>query len=108
MKKLVLVSIAVAGFGLAGVSSTAAAAPAIDSSTEYRLVKVCKALKSNSRLQLAKAVKQSGYTYRMLAKGLVCNGKDAVEFAMFNGAESTANLFARKGRINIDGMLAKN
>ena len=103
MKKLVLVSMLVAG-----VAATGMANAAIDPATERKLVKVCEALKSGSRLKVHRAVKQSRLGYRQIAKGLVCDGQDAINYALKNGAVKSANLVAQKGNVDIDTLLAKN
>ena len=77
------------------------------SSSEANLIRVCKALKSNSKLQLHKAVKRTRVGYRQIAKGLVCNGKSAFDFAQEHNADKTASLIARKGNLTEDGLLAK-
>ena len=92
---------------LATVSSGAAAAPKLDKSTEAKLVKICYALKSDSKIRLHRTVKQSRLGYKQIAEGLKCNGKSAMEFALFNDASNTANLLARKANIKTDGMSAK-
>jgi len=112
MKLLNPKSIALAGllFTVLATSNAQAASNitlASASSSEANLVRVCKALKSNSRLQLLKAVKRTRVGYREIAKGLVCNGKSAYEFAQLHNADKTAGLLARKGNLNEDGMLAK-
>lgn len=103
MKKLVLVSTIIAGVFASGMANAA-----IDPSTEAKLVKVCKALKSDSRLQVHKAIKQSRLGYRQIAKGLVCDGQDAINYALSNGAVKSASLVAQKANVDIDGLLAKN
>lgn len=77
------------------------------SATEANLVRVCKALKSNSKLQLHKAVKRTRASYRAIAKGLVCNGKSALDFAQMHNANKTAGLLVSKANLNKHAMLAK-
>ena len=103
MKKLVLVSSLIVG-----VFSTGMANAAIDAATERKLVKVCEALKSDSRLRVHKAVKQSRLGYRNIAKGLVCDGQDAINYALSHGATKSAHLVAQKANVDIDTLLAKN
>lgn len=112
MKLLNPKSMALAGLLLSVLAtSNVQAAPSIAlasaSATEANLVRVCKALKSNSRLQLHKAVKRTRVGYREIAKGLVCNGKSAFEFAQLHNAGKTAGLLARKANLTEDGLLAK-
>lgn len=104
MKKLTAVAFVVASLGLAG---NASAALMIQDHTEASLVKICDALKSNSKHKLSRAIKKSGYTYKTIASGLVCNGEDAMTFALNNEASNTANLLARKANINADALVAK-
>jgi len=79
----------------------------IDKSTEAKLVKICHALKSDSRIRLHRTVKQSRLGYKQIATGLKCNGKSAIEFALFNNAKKTAGLLVSKAHIKDDHMLAK-
>ncbi|KXI27030.1 hypothetical protein AX660_02630 [Paraglaciecola hydrolytica] len=82
-------------------------AQAIDETTEKQLVNICKALQSNSKMKLNRAVSKSGLNYRSISKGLVCNGMDPVTFALRNNAQKTAELFARKGNLDYQTLLAK-
>jgi hypothetical protein len=97
MKKLALAFIVVAATGFSGFASAS-----INESTEQNLVKVCKALKSDSSIKLNKAVKHSRISYESLAEGLVCDGQSAVSFAIANGAEKTAHVFAKRANLNTD------
>ncbi|GAA0856701.1 DUF3718 domain-containing protein [Aliiglaciecola litoralis] len=97
---------AVIGIVLAILTSSNAIA-AIDKSTEAKLIKICHALKSDSRVKLHRTVKQSRLGYKQIAAGLKCNGKSAMEFAMLNNAQKTAGYLARKSNINANRMLAK-
>lgn len=103
MKKLVILAVVMAGVSVSGMAN-AAIAPA----TEKGLIKVCEALKSDSRIKLHKAMKKSRISYRTIAKGLVCNGQDAVTFAMNHGAENTALMVARRANKASDALVAKN
>lgn len=102
MKKLVLMAVVMTGVSFSGFAN-AAIAPA----TEKDLVRICEALQSDSRLKLHKAMKKSRITYRTIAKGLVCNGQDAITFAQNHGATNTAELMARRGNVDKDSMVAK-
>lgn len=104
MKKLMF---AAAIIGSTLMSSAASANKYIDPGLEKDLVKVCEALKSNSRIKLLKAVKNSRLTYKSIAKGLVCNGQNALEFAMLNSADKTASLLANKTSVDLNSYLAK-
>ena len=79
----------------------------IDKNTEANLVKICEAIKSDSKLQVHRAIKNSGIRAKEVSKGLVCNGYDPVTFAMINNAQSTAKFMARKGGLDYDALLAK-
>jgi hypothetical protein len=103
MKKTILVSILSTGILLAG----SAQANYIDPSTEHSLVKICEALKSNSKIRLHRAVKNSGLSYKKVAKDLVCNGQDPVTFALMNDSKKTAKLIAKRSNVDIDSLLAK-
>ena len=84
------------------------AAPKLDKYTEANLIKVCEALRGNNKLKLHLAVKRTGVRYHHLAKGLVCNGQDAVTFALSHNANKTAALFAKRASVDINTMLAKH
>ncbi|GAB5380481.1 MAG: hypothetical protein Alis3KO_26210 [Aliiglaciecola sp.] len=89
------------------VSASANAGTRLDKSTEAKLVKICHALKSDSRIRLHRTVKQSRLGYKQIAEGLKCNGKSAMDFALFNDANNTAGFLAKKANIKHEGMLAK-
>lgn len=108
MKKLALVSILAATTFLTTASFAGQSdAPYIDPTTEKSLVKVCEALKSNSKLRLHKAIKQSRISEEDLAEGLVCNGQDPFTFALLHSAENTASYLAKRVNKDISSMLAK-
>lgn len=102
MKKLALVAVVMAGVGVSGMANAA-----IDPATEANLVRICKALKSDSKIRLHQAIKRSRLNYKQVAKGLKCNGQDPFTFAMAHKADTTANLFARRANLDVDGLLAK-
>lgn len=102
MKKLAIIAVVMAGIG---VSSTAQAA--IEPATERDLERVCKALKTNSKLQLKRALTRTRIGYRAIAKGLVCNGQDALTFAMAHGATDTATMVAKRANLDPNQMFAK-
>lgn len=103
MKKIIIGSIITAGILLAG----SAQAKYIDKNTEANLVKICEAIKSNSKIKLHLAIKDSGIKAREISKGLVCNGYDPVTFAMISNAQNTAKYMARKGGVDYEALLAK-
>ncbi|MCF2947785.1 DUF3718 domain-containing protein [Paraglaciecola aquimarina] len=79
----------------------------IDKYTEQKLVKVCEAIKSNSRIKLDSAIKDSGISAKALGKGLVCNGYDPVTFAIASGAKTNAKFLANRTSLNYEDLLAK-
>jgi hypothetical protein len=103
MKKLLISTIITAGILLAGNAQ----AVSLDSVTEGNLVKVCKAIKSDSLIKVKVAVRESGISIRKIANGLVCNGADPVSFALANDAEKTAKYMAKKVSINHQEFVAK-
>lgn len=103
MKTIILGSILTASILLTGTVQ----AKAIDKKLEAKLVKVCEAIKSDSKLKVYKAIRDSGIKARVISNGLVCNGYDPVTFAKINSAENTAEYIARKGHENSDARLAK-
>lgn len=107
MKKLALVSVLAAAVGFSGLAFSGSANAAIDPATERHLVKICKALQSNSRIRLHQAVKQSRLGFRNVAKGLKCNGQDPLVFAMNSGASKNAGYLARKANVDMTTMMAQ-
>jgi hypothetical protein len=103
MKKFIIGSIITAGILLAG----SAQAKYIDKNTEANLVKICEAIKSNSKVKVHIAIRDSGITAKAVSKGLVCNGYDPVTFAIKNKAQNTAKFMARKGNADYEALLAK-
>jgi hypothetical protein len=103
MKKIILGSILSAGILLAG----SAQAESMDKTVEAHLVKICEAIKSDSKHKVNRAIKNSGIQARKVSEGLVCNGYDAVTFAMVNNAQNTAKLMAHKGGLDYEALLAK-
>lgn len=103
MKKLIVgIALTASIFLTAGVQ-----AKYIDKYTEKKLVQVCKAIKSDSRLKLNRAIKNSGISAKALGRGLVCNGYDPVTFAIVNGAKVTGKYIAKKANLNYEELLAK-
>ena len=109
MKKLIFAAMMTAGLGFSGMASAhnSLAINNIDASTERSLVKVCEALKSNKRVKLIRALKDSRIRYKHIVDGLVCNGQDALDFAMSHGAKKTANMVAKRANVDLNSMLAK-
>jgi len=103
MKKIIIGSIITAGILLAG----SAQANYIHKNTETNLVKICEAIKSDSKLKVNRAIKGSGIKARAISKGLVCNGYDPVTFAIVSGAKNTAKFMAHKGGVDYAELLAK-
>ncbi len=103
MKKIIIGSILTVGIFLAG----SAQANYMDKNTEANLVEICEAIKSDSKLKVHLAIKNSGIKARSISKGLVCNGHDPVSFAMINNAQNTAKFMARKSGVDYDALLAK-
>jgi hypothetical protein len=103
MKKIIIGSIITAGIFLAG----SAQANYIDKGTEAHLVKICEAIKSDSKIKLHIAIRNSGISTKAISEGLVCNGYDPVTFAIVNKAQSTAKFMARKSGVDYEALLAK-
>lgn len=103
MKKIIIGSIISAGILLA----SSAQAKYIDERTEVHLVKICEAIKSDSKIKLHIAIRDSGINSKEISKGLVCNGYDPVTFAIVSKAENTAKYMARKANVDYDALLAK-
>lgn len=106
MKKLILTTIATSTLLLSS------GAFAMDKDLEDRLVDVCEAIKSDSRIALHSTLKHNRFRADSVVEGLVCNGEDAITFAKLHGAERTANLLIKRsgnqGKIVVIEDLAKN
>ena len=103
MKKIIIGSILTAGILL----TCNAQAKYIDKNTEANLVKICKAVKSDSKIKLHIAIRDSGIKAKEISEGLVCNGYDPVTFAMVNNAQNTAKYMAIKSGTDHEALLAK-
>ena len=93
----------VATFG--GISS--AQAGKLPDALEDKLVAVCQAIKDDSRFKLHRAVRDSGISYRRLARGLVCDGMDMYTFAMQHGADNTGAVIAKRTNLEEQSLTAK-
>jgi hypothetical protein len=103
MKKIIIGSILTAGIFLMG----SAQANSIDKNIEVKLVKICEAIKSDSKHKVNRAIKNSGIKAKTVSEGLVCNGYDPVTFAMINNAQKTAKFMASKSGVDYEALLAK-
>lgn len=103
MNKIIIGSIITAAILLAGNAQ----AKYIDKDTEAHLIKICEAIKSDSKIKLHIAIRDSSISAKAISEGLVCNGYDPVTFAIVNKAENTAKFMARKGNVDYEALLAK-
>lgn len=78
------------------VLAGSASAKAYPRAMEHQLIAVCQAIKSDNRLALTRAVKQTRLSYRQLNKGLLCNGQDMLSFALTHNSAITSELIARR------------
>ena len=106
MKKSVLVTLAAGTLLLSGTTF------AMDKDHEKNLQDLCVAVKSDSRIQLVKEMKQNHLRASHVVKGLVCNGDDAITFAKLNGANKNADLLIKRsgnaGKTVVIQDIAKN
>lgn len=93
--KLAGISALVMAAGIFNVQAAAAADTPLGA-MEHKLVAVCEAIKANSRIELYKAVKNTGISYRRLGDGLVCNGQDMYSFALEHKAAKTGAVIANR------------
>lgn len=101
MKKIIVGVILTLGILVAG----SAQAKHIDKNTEANLVKICGAIKSDSKIKLHTAIRYSGIKAKEIIEGLVCNGYDPVSFAMVNNAQNTARYMAIKSANDYSALL---
>ena len=103
MKKVLISTIIAAGTLLMGNAQASYIDPVIES----KLVKVCEAIKSDSKLKLHAAIRDSGLRTKQVTNGLVCNGYDPVTFAIVNDAVKTAKYLAKQSNVNYEELLVK-
>lgn len=103
MKKLILVSVLSLGLFTGGSAHANYISPELEKS----LVRICEAIKSDSRIRLHVAIKDSGIDVRRIMKGLVCNGQDPINFARSNRANKTGQLLAARVNVDYSQKLAK-
>jgi hypothetical protein len=103
MKKIIIGSIITAGILLVG----SAQANSFGKGTEAQLVKIYEAIKSDSKIKLHIAIRDSNISTKAISEGLVCNGYDPVTFAIVTKAENTAKFMARKSNVDYEALLAK-
>ncbi|MDM7861928.1 DUF3718 domain-containing protein [Alteromonas sp. ASW11-36] len=96
-QRVCLILTTAAAIALAPLSATAGN---FDPALEKDLVRICAALKSDSRLALHRAVKRSRLSYKQIDEGLMCNGESAQDFARTHNANLTASTLAAKARSN--------
>lgn len=108
MKKLALVTLMMVGtLSTNSVMAGPSKAPYIAPDVEKSLVKICEALRSDSKLQLKYAIRESRIKPSAISNGLVCNGHDPYTFALLHSADKTATYLANKVNKDISAMLAK-
>jgi hypothetical protein len=103
MKNVILSTIVAASILLSGSIQ----AKYIDPVTEDHLVKICKAIKSDSKIELRRAIKESGLGIQNITQGLVCNGADPVTFAIVNDAQKNARFLASRSGLSYEELVAK-
>jgi hypothetical protein len=82
-------------------------ANAMDKNLEEKLLKVCEAVKSDSRIKLQQAVSEVPAGYKQITRSLMCNGMDPITYALHHGSQNTAKLLASRSHVDYDEMLAK-
>ncbi len=102
MKKLTLAAVIIASIGFTSASSAT-----IRDSHEETLVNICKALKSDKPSRLRSVMKKARISYKQINEGLVCNGQNAIDFALLHNADKTALFVARKTKQDINSLVAK-
>lgn len=104
MNKCKVLPISLAMFALSGFVGTAVAEN-YPRSMEKDLISICKHTALNDRAGLHQSIKQltpgkawPGSTYRLINKGLMCNGMTVASFAQYYGAADTLAVFERYDR----------
>ncbi|MBE1300792.1 MAG: DUF3718 domain-containing protein [Alteromonadaceae bacterium] len=101
MKKLMLIAAA------ASVLSLSTTVSAQNYLTDDELVELCEAVKSNNRFTLVNRMEKYRVNFRVLSKGLVCDGHDVATFAQMHGADKNVKLIVRRTDLKVDGLLSK-
>ncbi|NTS77985.1 DUF3718 domain-containing protein [Catenovulum sp. SM1970] len=70
-----------------------------NSAQEQMLVNICKAAKSDEVRNLRQAQRASNLSYKQIAKGVVCNGEDVIEYAASHQAYKTAQYISDKAQL---------
>ena len=103
MKALILTAALTTAFGTASIS----AAP-LDTVTQNKLVTVCKAIQSGSKLELLKVMRHNRLSYDTIISDLRCNGMSVVAFAQQSNNEVTANYLASRKASNAARVTGKS
>ncbi|MFC3094568.1 DUF3718 domain-containing protein [Alteromonas sediminis] len=105
MKKFA--AIAISSLFTIGLSTQASADVGMPKYLEKQLVSVCHALKNDDKLALKKIIRKAHFDYDDVVTGLKCNGQNAHEYALLNGASDTANYIAKRAGLDMSQVVAK-
>ncbi|MGQ8364234.1 DUF3718 domain-containing protein [Glaciecola sp. 1036] len=103
--KLILAVSASLAF-LFSVNANAGSSIQYTDSDKRMLVEVCKAIKSNSKVKLNKVLHKNRITFDEMAKGLVCNGQDALSFAKYHDADENFDLITKRTKAREEEIVA--
>ncbi len=101
MMNLKLIFLMLLALFIAG-NSAQAGTTYIDKGLEKNLVKICKALKSDSKMKIKHAIENTHIRKEAVLRGLVCNGMTPLTFALSHNAnESAQYLVGQNGTATI-------
>ncbi len=83
----------------AGLMMATPSQAAMDPHIETALIQVCKETMQNDRIGLVNAIEGYHLRYPAVARKVVCNGEEIYDFAQYHGADKTAALLRKKGRL---------
>ncbi|WP_341503400.1 DUF3718 domain-containing protein [Gallaecimonas sp. GXIMD4217] len=96
-RTILLPALASAGLLMMAAPSQAAMDPYI----EGALVQVCKETMQNDRLGLSSTMQEYRLRYPTVVQKVVCNGEEIYDFAQIHGADKTAAMLRKRGRLGI-------
>lgn len=97
MKKRLLTSVVSAV--LMAISMSSQANVIISKEKEAKLIRVCKALKSDSQVKLHHALRQYRFSHHDVAKNLMCNGMNSLAYAIQHRAYNNAAYLADQAKM---------
>lgn len=102
MKKLTLAATIIASIAFVGSASAE-----IRDSHEESLIRICEAMQSDKPERLRAVMKDTRVSYKQVNEDLLCNGQNAIDFALLHNADKTAKFVASKTNQDMSKLVAK-